>query len=102
MSHPRSPHEKKRLSLDRDSRPAYGDDKRSRKNVLHLKLEDLRRVRHRVNGELPHSILDLESLDADSVDAEAEATYRELFRKRFKKYPALSLRETLRIKGNRQ
>ena len=102
MSHPRSPHEKKRLSLERDSRPAYGENhKRSRKNVLRNKLESLRRLRRRVNNDLPHRIADVEDIDADGVDLKARATYRELFLKRFKKYPAISLRDTLRIKGKR-
>lgn len=102
MSHPRSPHEKKRLSLDRDSRPAYGEnDRRSRKNVLRNKLESLRRLRRRVNNELPHSIANVNDLDADRLDLAAKLTYRELFLKRYVKYPAISLRDTLRIKGKR-
>jgi len=70
---PKPPHEKKRLSLERDSRNDYGENaKASRKNIPRSKALSLRKQRHAQNQALQAATR--ASSEDELVAAELRAT----------------------------
>ena len=73
MRNPKSPQEKKRLSLERDRRNDYGEnDKSSRKNIPRTKALIIRRERHAQNQAV-HTVKSAGSENA-VLSAELKAT----------------------------
>ena len=92
MSKLKSPQDKKRLSLNRDGRNAYGENaKSSRKNIPLSKQLSHQATRKAVN----QATLEVMKLSSEEQTADAEADLRaialEMERKAFQKWPDASL-----------
>jgi hypothetical protein len=96
-----TPQEKKRLSLTRDRRNAYGaNDKASRRLVPRSRQMGQKRLRRAVTQELSQPITTNEDV-ADAIGADAADAHASKTRRRFKKVPDQPLAEALNRKRER-
>ncbi len=94
---PKSPPEKKRLSLKKDRRNSYGEnDKSSRKNIPRSKAKSHRKIRRKAAG-LEHDWERIDEVTAES--RELTLVTPKLQKGKFRKSPDMPLSEIL--KGRR-
>jgi hypothetical protein len=95
----KTPQEKKRLSLKKDRRNAYGEnDKSSRKTIPRSKARSHRKVRRKVNEELQHT-LSMEEVQADVLMSElSQLSVEKTAKRTWRKWPDKPLGEILKGK----
>jgi hypothetical protein len=97
---PKSPQQKKRLSLQKDRRPAHGENhKSSRKNVPRAKAMSKRSVRRHA-AEIERTWSRLDEGNADSVELTLVTASRQ--KTTFRKWPDRSLVDAVRLKLDRR